>query len=327
MFYDVFNGDADGICSLIQLRLAFPRHAHLVTGVKRDISLLRKIQSQVSSDDEVTVLDISMDKNQADLEKILSKGVKVLYADHHNAKNIPKLESLTALIDFDPNVCTSLIVNQYLNGKYAEWAVVGAAGDNLESVARKLATSINLPDDIQDQLVLLGQYINYNAYGSSYDDLEFAPESLYQFLVAYQSPVDFLVNEEEIFQRLQKCYTSDFEHVNALSVEEVSPSAAVVMMPNAAWARRVSGVYANELANRSPDKAHAIITVVDHEAYQVSVRAPINKKVGADQLCLQFPTGGGRSAAAGINRLFKHDYPSFIDKFKNNFKQQEFFNE
>ena len=41
MYYDVFNGDADGICALHQLRLAEPRPtAELVTGVKRDIRLL-----------------------------------------------------------------------------------------------------------------------------------------------------------------------------------------------------------------------------------------------------------------------------------------------
>jgi hypothetical protein len=31
--YDVFNGDADGICALVQLRNADPRDAELVTGV------------------------------------------------------------------------------------------------------------------------------------------------------------------------------------------------------------------------------------------------------------------------------------------------------
>ena len=31
-FYDVFNGDADGLCALHQLRLAEPRDAVLVTG-------------------------------------------------------------------------------------------------------------------------------------------------------------------------------------------------------------------------------------------------------------------------------------------------------
>lgn len=45
-FIDVFNGDADGICSLVQLRLAEPRESELVTGIKRDINLLKKCRRQ-----------------------------------------------------------------------------------------------------------------------------------------------------------------------------------------------------------------------------------------------------------------------------------------
>lgn len=41
---DVFNGDADGICALIQLRLANPVESQLITGVKRDIALLQKLK-------------------------------------------------------------------------------------------------------------------------------------------------------------------------------------------------------------------------------------------------------------------------------------------
>jgi len=58
MHYDVFNGDADGIISLLQLRLAYPRTTTLVTGVKRDIKLLQRLNLQ--SRDSLTVLDISM---------------------------------------------------------------------------------------------------------------------------------------------------------------------------------------------------------------------------------------------------------------------------
>jgi hypothetical protein len=41
--YDVFNGDADGICALIQLRLAEPKESILITGVKRDIKLAKQV--------------------------------------------------------------------------------------------------------------------------------------------------------------------------------------------------------------------------------------------------------------------------------------------
>ena len=59
--YDVFNGDADGIISLVQLRLAEPRDAKLITGRKRDIKLLSRLD--VKQGDQVTVLDISMRSN------------------------------------------------------------------------------------------------------------------------------------------------------------------------------------------------------------------------------------------------------------------------
>ena len=45
-YFDVFNGDADGICALLQLRQHTPRSATLVTGVKRDIGLLSRVDSR-----------------------------------------------------------------------------------------------------------------------------------------------------------------------------------------------------------------------------------------------------------------------------------------
>ncbi|TXL21828.1 hypothetical protein BMR03_11745 [Methylococcaceae bacterium HT2] len=69
MYYDIFNGDADGICALIQLRLAQPLEATLITGIKRDIQLLKKINVQAG--DQLTVLDISMQKNIEQLKSSL----------------------------------------------------------------------------------------------------------------------------------------------------------------------------------------------------------------------------------------------------------------
>ena len=59
MHFDVFNGDADGICALLQLRQTFPCDSKLVTGVKREIDLLRHVS--VKDGDTVSVLDISLD--------------------------------------------------------------------------------------------------------------------------------------------------------------------------------------------------------------------------------------------------------------------------
>ena len=79
MNYDLFNGDADGICALLQLRKAEPRDAALITGVKRDINLLSKVE--VAAGDRVTVLDVSMDKNKSSLENALACGASVFYVD------------------------------------------------------------------------------------------------------------------------------------------------------------------------------------------------------------------------------------------------------
>ncbi len=46
---DVFNGDADGICALTQLRNAEPLESTLITGVKRDIALVAKASPRSTS--------------------------------------------------------------------------------------------------------------------------------------------------------------------------------------------------------------------------------------------------------------------------------------
>ena len=66
--FDVFNGDADGIISLVQLRLASPLHSTLITGYKRDINLLSRVDAGIN--DNVVALDISMRSNKKDLIRI-----------------------------------------------------------------------------------------------------------------------------------------------------------------------------------------------------------------------------------------------------------------
>ena len=50
--------------------------------------------------------------------------------------------------------------------------------------------------------------------------------------------------------------------------------------------------------------------------YTVSVRAPVAKPVGADELCARFDTGGGRKGAAGINLLPPSQLAVFTDAFR-----------
>ena len=50
----------------------------------------------------------------------------------------------------------------------------------------------------------LGTYINYNGYGASEDDLFFNPADLYQKLVSFDSPFDFLEQDRDIFNILKE---------------------------------------------------------------------------------------------------------------------------
>ncbi|MFV0275768.1 MAG: DHH family phosphoesterase [Parahaliea sp.] len=310
--YDVFNGDADGLCALTQLRNAEPRDAVLVTGVKRDIELLEQVQAGPGA--RVTVLDISMEKNQAALQRVLGQGAEVFYCDHHFAGDMPEHPRLRALVNTAPDVCTSLLVNGHLGGAFPGWAVVGTFGDNLRDSAHRIARSLNLDEPDLERLENLGIYINYNGYGSRLEDLHFAPEALYRLISQYADPFDFMRDGREHFERLETGYRQDMAAAAALEPEYRDAAAAVFMLPDESWARRVSGVYSNDLANADPDRAHAVLTIKPSGTYLVSVRAPLNNKTGADELCRQFPTGGGRKAAAGINDLPAGMLEAFIDK-------------
>lgn len=315
-FIDVFNGDADGICALHQLRLASPFESTLVTGVKRDINLLEKVRA--NQGDHITVLDISLDKNRDGLLSCLEAGAKIQYFDHHFAGDIPDNENLESFIDTDANTCTSLLVNEYLDGQYLAWAVTAAYGDNLFEAAETAAQPLNLSEQELEQLKLLGTCINYNGYGSSLDDLIFTPEALYQKIKPYSDPFDFIQNEPA-YQTLVNGYQEDLKNAEAVQAEYKSDSHALYILENEKWAKRVSGVFANQLAQENPDRAHAMLTKDKNGDFVVSVRAPLNNKTGADELCRQFETGGGRKAAAGINCLAQTDYENFKAAFLSAF--------
>ena len=311
--FDVFNGDADGLCALTQLRNARPLEAELVTGVKRDINLLDQVHAEAGS--QITVLDVSLDKNRAGLERALAAGAEIFYCDHHFAGDIPTSERLQTVINTAPDVCTSILVNEYLEGAFLEWAVVGAFGDNLRDSARRIARPLALSEGSLQHLEDLGVYINYNGYGSNLADLHFEPAELYRLISRYASPFDFMSDGERHFQKLEQGYREDMATAASLAPEYKDAAVAVYIMPDEPWARRVSGVYSNDLANADRDRGHAVLTAKASGTYLVSVRAPLENKTGADELCMKFPTGGGRKAAAGINDLPSDMLQEFIDTF------------
>tara|TARA_R110001583_G_scaffold50929_3_gene158941 strand:- start:7513 stop:8472 length:960 start_codon:yes stop_codon:yes gene_type:complete len=318
MHYDVFNGDADGIISLLQLRLSHPVDSTLVTGVKRDIQLLKNIE--MTAQDSLTVLDISMEKNNAPLIEILNKGHHVFYADHHRSGTIPEYKNLTALIDLDANTCTALIIDQHLKGQYHSWAICAAYGDNMIAKAEQLAIAAGYDQHQRTQLQELGTLINYNGYGAKLSDLHFDPAELYRLLLNYKSPFDVITDPNSPFTKLQSAYQADLGNALAIPSQYKSDLLSIFELPDQAWSRRISGVYGNLLANQQPDSAFAVLTKNADQSYLVSLRAPLMNKQGASDICSQFETGGGRAAAAGINNLPKNELTRFIELVEQQYK-------
>jgi hypothetical protein len=322
----VFNGDADGLCALQQLRLAGPRPAAqgekeeaLITGVKRDIALLDRVRSVAG--DTCTVLDISLDVNRAGLVALLAGGVSVRYFDHHFAGDIPAHPALDAHIDLSPNVCTSLIVDRTLEGRFRRWAIVGAYGDSMTAEADALAREVGLAPDAAERFKALGIAINYNAYGETIDDLHVPPVELAAEMLPFADPLEFAAGSAAC-KRLADGMKDDMELAKRLRPAREAPGAVVFMLPDAAWARRASGTLANDKAKAHGGSAVAIVSPKTEGGFLVSVRVPKDFSVSAEAFCRRFPTGGGRKTAAGINHLPNEELESFTSAFEQQFRAE-----
>ncbi|HTH62044.1 MAG TPA: acetyltransferase [Paraburkholderia sp.] len=314
--YDVFNGDADGLCALHQLRLATPREATLITGTKHDIALVARASARPG--DTMTVLDLSFDTNRDALEPLLAKGIEIEYFDHHYAGDVPPYKNLRAYIDTTANVCTSVLVDRHLGGRFRRWAIAAAWGDNLPETAQALAGDIGLSDEEVERLRDLGESLNYNSYGERVEELPIAPIALYETMRPFADPLEFL-DAAPVVHRLTACRREDLERANNVTPLVALRWGSVHVLPDEPWARRVRGLFANALAIEEPTCAHAVLTTRPDGGYTVSVRAPRTRPIGADRLCRNFPGGNGRVGAAGIDHLPPDCLNAFVDAFAHEF--------
>src|SRR5262245_60081331 len=316
----VFNGDADGLCALQQLRLAEPREPGrqvLITGVKRDIALLDRVKP--TAGDACTVLDISLDVNRAALTALLAAGVSIRYFDHHFAGEIPAHPGLEPHIDLSPNVCTSILVDRHLDGRCRRWAIVGAYGDSLTAEGDALAAAAGVAPELAARLKSLGIAINYNAYGGTIADLHVPPVELAAEMLPFSDPLEF-ADASAACKRLADGFKEDMELARRLAPAREARGAVVFMLPDAAWARRASGTLANDKAKAHAGSAVAIVSPRTEGGYLVSVRVPKEFSVSAEAFCRRFPTGGGRKTAAGINHLPSEELESFTTAFEQQFR-------
>lgn len=114
---------------------------------------------------------------------------------------------------------------------------------------------------------------------------------------------------------------SDKAELSSSEILHDTDTGKVILLPNTKASVRYSGIYSNQQTTDDPDKAFAILTLVNEENYRVSIRSPKTNPYGASKLALQFPTGGGREKAAGVNELPKSELNDFIEKFEEVYRK------
>ena len=318
----VFNGDADGLCALQQLRLAEPSErpdaVTLVTGVKRDIALLDRVKGEPG--DSCTVLDISLDVNRAALCSLLDAGVSVRYFDHHFAGEIPESPHLEAHIDLGTSVCTSLLVDRYLEGRFRSWAVVGAFGDSLVEEGRALAQAARAgaggggaPGGARGRHQL--QRVRRDHRGSPCRRRPSWPRRCRRSSIRWPSPTA---------RRPTGGWPTDI----AMTWSGRARSSRIARRqgcPHVRAARRGLGPARERNAGQRsgqdlrPERHRHRVTQ-DHRRLPGLAARAAGRVAGADSFCRQFPTGGGRRAAAGINHLPADQLEAFAASFEEQFR-------
>ena len=283
MRWFAFNGDADGICSMVQWGLVHGIEGKIITGVKRDIDLLRKINPE--SGDEIICMDISLARNHSRARELCERGFKITWFDHHLAGE--PIDGLDAHIDTSSNVCTAKIVENFLGVK-SDWAQVALHGDGLSVHSSK------------PEFKELGELLNYNGYGANLDDLHFHPDVLLHLCLESKTPEDFL--QTPTFEILKKGFADDMKNVE--SINEVD---GIYLLPNEAWARRVVGVVAHRINSTGPGPH--VIAIDKGQTLQVSLRGD----EGIGDICSMFG-GGGRATAGGIDALPKEEITALMNE-------------
>lgn len=281
MRWYAYNGDADGICSMVQWGLVYGIEGRRVTGVKRDIELLERVNP--GSDDEIIVMDISLARNHARALELSTQGFDITWFDHHLAGE--PIDGITTNIDTSANVCTARLVEKFL-GVESDWAQVALHGDGLSVHSSK------------PEFKELGELLNYNGYGADLSDLHFHPDELLLLCLQAKTPQNFM--DSQAFKTLKNGFESDLS--NAKNIE---PSNGYYLLQNEAWARRVVGVMAHRI-NESGDGPH-VIAIDKGETLQVSIRG----SEGIGELCKMFG-GGGRATAGGIDALPKSEITALM---------------
>jgi hypothetical protein len=315
--YDVFNGDTDGIFARHQLRLTHPRSAILVTGVKRDVGLVSRVEA--SEGDLVTVMDVSHAKNRKDVQRLLDSGATVEYFDHHDPGELIEHPNMTYHIDTKPHMSTGMVVDSYVGGKHHLWSIATAFGDNHIDLGIQKARSQNLEDSQINLLKQIGFVVNYNSYGQEVEDLFFTPEEIVKAVDDCGKDIFSFTKQGDIFSTLLKNFNLDMGTASCQEPILFNDKCVFYTFPNEDWSHRVMGAFSNHLVSSNKDLACALAVLNSDGTYRVSVRSSINNPYGAGDFCKGFG-GGGREKAGGTDNLQASELDNFKEEFDRAFQ-------
>jgi hypothetical protein len=179
----------------------------------------------------------------------------------------------------------------------------------------------------------VGVLLNYNAYGDEPGDALFDAADIAVRMAGIPSALDFCW-EQSLIAPLAARFDEDRELFHQLAPLVESASACAYLVPDEAFARRYGATWANERVMQKPSEALAVIHPRKNGTYTVSIRSPRDwraagamegkdAKEGKDgavrsaaELAKEFPTGGGRKLAAGIDVLPADQLQRFTDRFR-----------
>ncbi len=311
----VFNGDADGLISQHLMMLSGVEPTLRVTGLKRQIVLLERLPPLENAN--LHVFDISLDANRAALDRLLEKpGIRVAWFDHHEPGSLPVSPQFQAHILNARGTCTALLVHAAIRGSDPRWAAMAAFGDNIPEAAEALLRSAGASDDEASALREAGELMNYNAYGEDESDVLFHPDSVAERLIPFRDPLEF-IRDGGLFDSLRRQFREDEIQARGLAPHRERNSARLYLLPAAPWARRLGATFANRAVRENPGMAVSVLHPLKDGSYQVSIRSPRGREhfPAASDLAREFPGGGGRTLAAGINRLEAADLGRFEQRF------------
>jgi hypothetical protein len=172
--------------------------------------------------DEVLVCDLSMQRNQAACCGCSTLACRCATVDHHKVDPVPQHAGCRPASTSTPGV-HQLADRPPAAGAFARLER-GRRLRRQPRVADTLAAEMGLGEPERQQLRLLGEGINYNAYGDDASDQHIAPQPLYARLAQHAHPLE-LLRHDSIGSELDALRQADLQQALAQPVHAAGSGA------------------------------------------------------------------------------------------------------